>query len=421
VYVDNSNEGDLLTPMMDVARTPKAIDGALSMGRLWLCTKDAVWASEPGRYGTFLKTSVIYPDSASGDITGCHPVAGGVLVTTLTSSFLVQMPTSPTGGVATLRRVPVSNTVGCAAPNSLQTMYDGSVIWLSREGWVRFDNNAITPLRGSHERLMRQLNIGRLIHASAAVIDGVYHCWVPRGGEKVPATCVMFAADGRLVGRRTDLKVRSATTLRDHTRYTLVAGEVSNRSGVLVVNHTNATLGALSFNSTLETSWMFADGVTRRSHRRIIVWARETDGTRTMTVEVMRDWREDVIDTMTIPLYPAEDAPDTWDNTLLGSGTTWSRRRPYYGILDIDVPSAEALKLRFTASGDVEYLGFMVQSLADSTRSPRTRLWTSMTSTRRSSPRAPRRGSSTRPTSAPTTPSGPQTLTAWRTWRATSG
>lgn len=358
VYGDNTPDAALIRPPLDVAPVPNAISGALSMGSLWLATTDAVWKSVPGLYGTFLRTNVLYPDTNGEEITACHAVNGGLLVCTMTSSFIARPSENDPDRIVS---VPVSSTFGCIAQNTMQNVA-GRTIWLSRDGWVSFDQSGLRLLSTQHDRLVRELNMGKLHTACATVIDGYYYCWVPRGADKFAGTCVIFDGAGNLRGRRDDTLARSVCTTQDHRNYTFVAGQdrASQRDGILVLNRESNELGPTNRACEVETAWVLANGVDKRSIRRLVIWLRETDSTNKMTVEIMSDWRETVLQTVTVDLDPAEDTPLTWDASLLGVGE-WQRRRPYYAVVDLDYPSSECIKFRFKASWDVEILGFTLQ------------------------------------------------------------
>jgi hypothetical protein len=85
----------------------------------------------------------------------------------------------------------------------------------------------------------------------------------------------------------------------------------------------------------------------------------------TVTVEVMRDWREEVIETTSIPLYPTDidDIPEWGVSKYDAADSVWLRRRPYWGNVDFHVPGAEVFKLRFkvdSAPGTWDFMGIIL-------------------------------------------------------------
>ncbi len=364
IYMDNVSEGRLALPGREIAPVPQARVGTLAMGRVWLDSPDGgVWWSLPGRWGTFGKFNVLYPDNSGDSITGMHPVEGGLLVFTLTSTYFV----SPNDTGEGFRSVSLSSRLGCIAPATIRTLPGGDSIWMGRGGFNAFSGGTVSAIRDNRQRLMRQLNKGRLLQCVAEVIDGIYHCWVPHGADKVPSLCLTH--NGLGWDRRDDVAARGVAVSRDYRGYAFIAGIDNNtgRKGVLLLDRENNVLGSQNHTAVLETTWMLATGVDEKSIRRIILWARET-GLTNITVEIMEDWREKVTETITIALHDVSDAPGTWDTEVLGldpaTGETaiWNRRRPYYGVVDLDLPSIEAIKLRFTATADIDFIGFILQT-----------------------------------------------------------
>lgn len=359
IYMDNVSEGRLGLPIQDVAPVPAARMGAMAMGRMWLDAPDGgVWYSLPGKWGTYGAKNVLYPDPNGAGITAMHPVAGGLLVCTLDSTFMITPNDAGTG----FRHAVVHPQLGCIAPATIKTLPNGLTLWLGKRGFVGFMEGKAVPIRADHTRVIKQINKGRMLMSVAEVIEGVYHCWVPHGATQIPNLCLTF--DGRGWNRRTDTKCRSVTVTRDYRGYAFVAGKdvVSGTNGLLLLDRDTAVLGARDQTAILETSWFLSEsGVDQKAVRRLVIWARET-ALQDMTIEIMRDWREDVVDTVTVPLHAAEDIPGTWDDQVLGSTAVWRRRRPYYGVVDLDIPGMSALKLRITSTKDIDFIGFELQT-----------------------------------------------------------
>jgi hypothetical protein len=359
-YSDNTPESALFVPMLDVAPVPTGAVAVIAMGRLWIATAEgALWFSESGRWGTFQRTSFLFPDIAAGEVTGMLPAPGGLVVCTTGSTFFIT-PNEKGDG---FRSAALSSRYGCIAPGSMGMLPDGRAIWLDVAGFVQLRAGVVTLMDDGHGRLMRQLNSGRLVQATSVVHDDAYHCWVARDDARTPNLCLVY--DGRGWRRRTDVEVRGACLTDDYRRYPLLVGKDANsaRTGVLVLDHESSTLGAQTHTAELETAWVSNSSVNLKSVRRLIIWGRETN-TQDITVEIMRDWREgEIIDTVTVPMAQPEDEPYTWANAQLGaSGVNWERRRPFFGVVDLDIPSAQAVKFRFKATSNMDFIGFELQT-----------------------------------------------------------
>ena len=89
----------------------------------------------------------------------------------------------------------------------------------------------------------------------------------------------------------------------------------------------------------------------------------------TVTIEVQRDWKSEVVETETANLYPTDDTPPFWGTAAYG-GTdedgkeiVWEKRRPYWTRVDIAIPSCEVFRLKITLQaagtnpGSWEFIG----------------------------------------------------------------
>tara|TARA_R110002110_G_scaffold100946_2_gene256911 strand:- start:161 stop:655 length:495 start_codon:yes stop_codon:yes gene_type:complete len=147
----------------------------------------------------------------------------------------------------------------------------------------------------------------------------------------------------------------------------LAAGSVTGqegRDGVFLLDHAasraHSDLRALSDvrESKIETVWMQGFQSKRKETiPTIYLWFRETE-IDSVKIEVMRDWREDVVEEVTIDRFTNVDEPSVWGKTRLGeSGAKFRRRRPYWTRAQIYLPSAEVVKFRITGTGFWEFVG----------------------------------------------------------------
>ena len=80
-----------------------------------------------------------------------------------------------------------------------------------------------------------------------------------------------------------------------------------------------------------------------------------------MTIEVFRDWRNDVIETVTAKRYSSEDVPAFWGSTKFGdTGAKFVTPRPYWTRAQIYLPSNEVFKFKIKGSGLWEFIGLQV-------------------------------------------------------------
>ena len=330
----------------------------------------------PGRWGTFQRNDFLYPDPQGAAITGMHATAAGLLVFTAGSTFLLQeTDTVPAGFKSTT----IHSSLGCAAPNSIQTMPTGEVVWLSPTGFC-----AYTPVRGAFgggtgditvisqpiDRYVRDFNKARLVQATALVDPHTrkYMCWVAWQGASRNNMCWEY--DGKGWRQRDDMAdVSGCCVTDDHRQYLLAVGKAtihggSPAKGVWVLDHQNSSWTPATRESVLETAWLRV----RRSKQRgspmeVFFWLRETESG-TMSVEVHRDWRvSGAPETFVVQLHPTDDAPPFWGTAIWGgedasgSPQAWPRRRPYWIRGSIFVPSVEVFKLRIVHEGDWEFVG----------------------------------------------------------------
>ena len=326
-----------------------------------------------GRWGTFLRGDYLYPDPQGAEITGMHPVPGGLLIFTLGSTFLVEQ--KDVAGVG-FKAKTVHASLGCAAPNSIKTLSTGETIWLSREGFCSYESaggmtgGAVKIISQDIDRYVRDFNRGRLLQAVALVDPRTktYRCWLAWRGSATNDMCWEF--DGTGWRQRNELvNVNACCVTDDHRRYQLVAGQATDSAsttskGVWILDHQNFAWTPLTRDAVIETAWLrVARSKTRGSPMEVFFWLRETESG-TLSIEVHRDWRIKANpETFTVQLHPTDDVPPFWGTTTWGAtdangdAVLWPRRRPYWIRGSIFVPSAEVFKLRIVHTGDLEFVG----------------------------------------------------------------
>ena len=339
-------------PEKPVAVTPFKLY-TLAFGRGWAANFDGdegkLHPSMPGRWGTFLENDEIYPDPRGNQITGLCQVAEGLLVFTDSTTFIIV----PSYGGEGFQTRTIHPSIGCVAPSSIGTLPDGTAMWLGREGFYGYREEQVQLLSEGISKEVRSFNRARVVQATAAVDvrERKYRCWVPMNGSKENTLCWEYDGDGWT--RRDDVDAAAVCVTQDHRSYMLAAGKASADansaiSGVWLLDHQVQSFNPSPRAAMVQTSWLRAPFSDRRgSPLSVYLWFRETDSG-TITVEVERDWRAEVIQTETPTLHPTDDIPPFWGTTLLGASSTWKERRPYWTRVDIFVPSAEVFRLKIT-------------------------------------------------------------------------
>jgi hypothetical protein len=400
LFPDNIPDAWLIDAAEEIEPVPMFKLAVLSMGRLWVanCKGDPgrVQASLPGLFGTFPANQRYYPDASGTETTALHAVPGGLLSFTEFSTFLIEPNDAGNG----YRIVPVSAAVGCVSPDTVKTMPDGTVVWLSREGfmaWRPGGDGAPVPVSSAIRRKVRSINPTWRIRSCAAVDTrmGEYRCWVPVNGSS--SNSLGFIWDGELWRERDDVAVQAVCVSNDEREYMLAVGTATqNRTtwsvpavaevqDLYVLDHDHG--GAVRSSSetreaVIETSWLRAPAsAVRVTPTRIRLWLRETSSAQ-FKVEVMRDWREHVVQNFEVGeseapyLFAKDDEPPFLGTAVLGGtvqernlrdlfnqlpkGTDsvrWLGRRPWWQNIDIAVHDCEVFKLRFTFTGDAEFIG----------------------------------------------------------------
>lgn len=364
VYPDNIPDAWLTDRLLDVAPVPRFKLATLAFGSLWIANfeddEGAMMSSEPGLWGTFRKNTKRYPDPRGGRITGLHTVKDGMLVFTETSTFLY---TSNDGG-DDVRRVPISTTIGCVAPSSIETLRNGETVWLAEDGFYTYAGGDAKPLFGAHKERALEHN-PRALGTAHATFDpeiGVYLCWVAVKGARRPNRCYMY--DGAAWRWREDIVASGSCRAGNDV---LVAGEVSSVESVFVMNKGSTAYS----NSSIDTGWLKTQGEGKRSIQRIILQLKETikPGTR-LTVSVYTDYNPTAVSTDTLDLAPTVDSvtfdPTFWgddsaENTVALAGATANIRRPFFAKADVHAPGCSTFRIKVDCDSPWEFFSMAVE------------------------------------------------------------
>ncbi len=393
IFPDNVPDSWLLKVPMDPVPVPNFKLCRMAFGRLWIANweggEGVMRPSAPLFWGTFPKNEEIIPDPSGADITGMWNTKFGLLVFTENSTFLVEPNSEGTG----FRAATVNRKVGCVSPDSIDTLPNGLTVWLGDTGFYSYDGEQVRLISTNiTDNVIRRINRGHRLKACAAVdmVMGEYRCAIPVDGSTKNNLTVIF--DGVGWRERDDVKMQAVCVTRDHRSYMLALGyadttntettnPVLDKTSVWLLDHDGrGVYEANQHEGVVESHWLKPTRSFRRtSPLRVKIWLRETiKGD--LSVEVYRDWRSHpVVETAVSPkLYPTDDPPPFWDETILGGthvdnmrpnleGTAidnfWTKRRPHWVVADVMVPAAEVYKFRFKYVGDWDFIGILFEEL----------------------------------------------------------
>ena len=402
VFPDNVGDASLGALAVDARPVPLFKICRVAFGRLWIANLEGrpglVVPSLPGRWGTFEKDVEYEPDPTGAEITALWRGFGGLFVFTSNSTFLIT-PSATVGSNQTqgFKVETINAQVGCVGPSAIQTMQDGSMVWMSYDGFYRAAMGPkntglqIVKISDEIERTVRNLNRTRF-RGVTSVLDkksGEFRCWVPDQNRTINNLCLVY--DGSGWRRRTDTQARAACSTTDHRGYSLVAGSAlsadvsiptggftnpysditipaiagtgSGRTltnGVWVLDHQVPSFTNSSRDYIIETSWLAGlRSMDRKTAFTVYIWLREMSNT-TLNVEVYRDWRMKVVHTETVNVYSTEDTPPFWNTAELSSSNSWQLRRPYWVKADLFLPACESFRLKLTSQNPFEFVGISI-------------------------------------------------------------
>jgi hypothetical protein len=221
MYPDNIADAELGDDMVSSVPVPVFKVMCVHQGRLIIGNiggaPGMVRQSQPGFPGTFSQIDFVFPDSGGAEITGLTSFNGTLIAFTERSVYSLDDFGNPG---------PLSAGIGCVAPNSIQPTRDGSLMWLSHDGFYSFDGQAITKVSIPIDRtIKKKLNNSRLRFATATIDpdSGEYRCAVAPAGTAAQHLVLCF--DGTY-WRTLDYRMHIAdwTTTKDWRDLSLFVG-----------------------------------------------------------------------------------------------------------------------------------------------------------------------------------------------------
>jgi hypothetical protein len=382
-YPDNTPDGALIVEPMEVAPVPRIYTAVLAFGRLLVADHSgAVWWSETGRYGTFGKYSYVYPDTKGAKVTALALVPEGVLAFTGTSVSLLSI-----NGVGEISDSnPLSSTDGTVSPESVVTLPDGSVLWLSQQGFRLYKEGQIdSQVSAAISEWVDQINPARLSQACATLLPGVgYFCAVPEGSSRYNNIGWILSKTGWK--RIEELELNCFCWVQSVDSFLLYGGiapgryrvgsttesTASNHEGVWFWDREHYTYDNAARTSALETGWINGqDGPREAIPHQVLYFLRETQSS-SLDVEVYKNWRHVATETQQdiVACYAEKDPPPMWSATALDGLSAWTRRRPYWKLVSLGVGPCDSYRLRISGTSRWEYIGMQMND-ADAPQLPR--------------------------------------------------
>tara|TARA_R110000744_G_scaffold18811_3_gene50171 strand:+ start:1045 stop:3483 length:2439 start_codon:yes stop_codon:yes gene_type:complete len=223
VYDDNSSDTDLGLPWSEPTSVPVFRVACAHQGRLIIGNTPGdpgiVRRSAPGRPGTFAKSDFTFPDSGGAEITALASHNGMLIAFTATEAYAI--------GDDFKSPQPLLRGVGCIAPRSIAARIDGTLVWLSQDGFYGLDATGQAGRMSSGlDRVFRNDVSRTQLHLATSLIDhetGEYRCALAPAGQR--DNLLMFCFDGKFWRRQTlGIHIADMCTSTEFTQYNLAIG-----------------------------------------------------------------------------------------------------------------------------------------------------------------------------------------------------
>jgi len=241
-YDDNQSDSDLGSEWRETVSVPTFSVCCSHQGRLIIGgipgDSGIVRRSQPGFPGTFEKADYIYPDSTGAEVTALYSHNGALFAFTRNSTYFI-------GDDFSVPQ-PISTTVGCVSPKSIRSFRDGSLIWLTTDGFYSLrPDRTVMKLSDSIDKVVDQeLNSSQFFRASAVIDEesGEYRCAVTAKGEH--RNTIILCFDGTYWRRQTlGIQISDLCSSADGTKVTLAVGSDMRELDRLVAGATSPGSG----------------------------------------------------------------------------------------------------------------------------------------------------------------------------------
>tara|TARA_R100000234_G_scaffold33983_1_gene20040 strand:- start:9928 stop:12372 length:2445 start_codon:yes stop_codon:yes gene_type:complete len=223
IHDDNAADTDLGEEWDQVVSVPVFRVACAHQGRLIIANTPGdpgiLRRSEPGFPGTFKRDDFIFPDSSGAEITAVASHQGVLLAFTKNNVYAIDDNfTAPR---------PLLRGVGCVAPRSISALKNGTLIWLSEDGFYGMAGSGeVARISMSLDQVFRDdLNHARMNLATSNIDaeTGEYRCALAPAGNN--RNLLMFCFDGEFWRRQTlGIDIADMCSTSDFTRYSLAIG-----------------------------------------------------------------------------------------------------------------------------------------------------------------------------------------------------
>lgn len=255
LFSDTKADGLLGNAMINTVAVPVFRMMCTHQGRLVIAnTPDdpgVVRRSQVGFPGTFERFDFIYPDSGGAEVTGVASHNGQLIAFTRTSSYVLQDFMTP---------IPLAQGVGCIAPRSIKALPDGSLIWLSEDGFYALRDNQLTPVSLPISRTLRHGINKPKASMAVAVVDPVskeYRCALAPAGSNANSLLLTFNGAN---WKRQELGIDIADMCQtdDWRRYVLAVGKDPelDRDDVFVLGRETLSYRPNTRDIVYRSAWM---------------------------------------------------------------------------------------------------------------------------------------------------------------------
>ena len=366
-WIDDTPDGELVEPWEERRTVDPFYFLKFFSGSLFRMRSDANpsriwWSEQTGMFGPIPESSMrshwrdVYPDTGAitGGIVAPYSSAnvGSMLLIFKENATHYVSGDYPSWSFGTLHA-----SVGCAGPNLVQSVPDGSIIWYgSGSFWRCTSDGKVEDIGGTIRKKLRKVN-RPLARMGSSWVDRTYGEVIyslPVEDEELPG--MQFVYDYRLGGwrRKKSLSVRCAE-IAGASGMVLVGGKRGDQESIWVLNRGYDGYSVTQPMAEYTTGWCSYSEIGPKMHGTTrtadIVLTMEERGSGSATVKTYTEWNADTSTTSESVLcsHP-EDTEIAYYGTISGSSAEYNtslyrERRPFSQRLATDIVSSSVFKV----------------------------------------------------------------------------
>ena len=409
-FPDNVSDAELGDDMVQTVPVPIFKVMCVHQGRLIIGNISGapgmVMRSEPGFPGTFSAVDFVFPDSGGEEITALYSHNNQLMAFTETSIYAMDDFAAPT---------PIVRGIGCVAPQSIQVMRDGSLIWLGRDGFYAMNSSGINQISKTIDRTMKTLVNRNRFRMATSVIDpdsGEYRCALCPAGltdqskvlcfdgtywrevdYKMHISSFAVTQDQRelclILGAAKRLAKESGDILSEPTKRNIPLQDAAFKRGPSVYVTNRETLASsnrcgFSFDAVYRSGWLRADqnALTPVNIRTMYIGLVDTENA-DFTVTFFKNGSTKPVATQLITAVGLDGdtgiVSNTGDLAVLGEGSRTQRPRIFWRKIPVNISTANSWCFEITTSvdsrgGAVEIASFAFDISVATGGNPRARI-----------------------------------------------